>query len=138
MGDRLAQFRLPPGGTRCAWRCRPSGHSLPAPILQPAKTPAKTVGNAKKASKQSSGKVLTAGKDIKVRRRAGVDACMLGVGARVQAGLPGQVTLAGPGPQACWLWNHCSLAVHCRSETVAGWSKAWRPLQPPRTPGSSS
>ncbi|KAI7838597.1 hypothetical protein COHA_007605 [Chlorella ohadii] len=32
---------------------------------KPAKTPAKTVGNAKKASKQSSGKVLTAGKDIK-------------------------------------------------------------------------
>ena len=105
MGDRLAQFRLPPGGTRCAWRCRPSGHSLPAPILQPAKTPAKTVGNAKKASKQSSGKVLTAGKDIKVRRPAGVDACMSAGSGCARAG-----GTAGTGHTG-WAWFTGLLAV---------------------------
>lgn len=43
------------------------GFCLPLVLLQPSKT----VGNAKKASKLSSGAVLTAGKDIKARQLGG-------------------------------------------------------------------
>lgn len=73
-GDRLAQV-----GTTTLRR---PVHRAPAPLRPrltvggflpalPAPQPSKSVGNAKKASKLSSGVVLTAGEDIKVRRRGG-------------------------------------------------------------------